>query len=206
LLVREVVSSPSSTQPGGREPAPGSLALVQAFVNTYFDLTPGRHGDDVLSSPAALTRWLAEHGLLSAGVRLRRAELERALALRRSLRELLEISTHGDGTAAFELDRLNQLARGAAVEVRLEPSGPRFTSADETSVTGAIGVLLATVATAMIDGTWSRMKICPGRDCGWAFYDHSRNQAGRWCSMSICGGREKARAHYRRRRGADQGG
>jgi len=53
----------------------------------------------------------------------------------------------------------------------------------------------------MRDGRWERLKICPGRDCGWAFYDHSRNGSGRWCSMTICGGREKARTHYRRNRG-----
>jgi predicted RNA-binding Zn ribbon-like protein len=95
------------------------------------------------------------------------------------------------------------LARGAAIETRLEPSGPRFVSADEASVRGAIGVLLAIVATAMIDGSWARMRICPGHECGWAFYDQSRNQTGRWCSMSVCGGRSKARAHYRRRRRPD---
>jgi predicted RNA-binding Zn ribbon-like protein len=43
------------------------------------------------------------------------------------------------------------------------------------------------------------LKACPGRHCGWAFYDHSRNQSARWCSMQICGDREKARAYYRRR-------
>jgi predicted RNA-binding Zn ribbon-like protein len=55
----------------------------------------------------------------------------------------------------------------------------------------------------MLDGTWDRLKACPGHDCGWAFYDHSRNQTGRWCSMSVCGGRAKARAHYHRRRDED---
>jgi predicted RNA-binding Zn ribbon-like protein len=55
-------------------------------------------------------------------------------------------------------------------------------------------------AAAMLDGSFSRLKICPGPDCDWAFYDHSRNQSGRWCSMAVCGGRVKARAHYHRRR------
>lgn len=197
--MREGASSPSPTQPGGREPAPGALALVQEFVNTFFDLTPGRHGADVLSSPAALACWLADRGLISPAARVRREDFERSLALRDALRDLLRAGTHGDRAAVAEMARLNGLARGASVEVRLERSGPRFVSAEEASVSGAIGVLLAIVAIAITDGTWSRMKLCPGRDCGWAFYDHSRNQAGRWCSMSICGGREKARAHYRRR-------
>ncbi len=68
-------------------------------------------------------------------------------------------------------------------------------------VDGAIGLLLAITARTMLDGSWSRLKVCPGDHCGWAFYDHSRNQTGRWCSMSVCGGRAKARAHYRRVRG-----
>jgi predicted RNA-binding Zn ribbon-like protein len=57
----------------------------------------------------------------------------------------------------------------------------------------------------MLDGTWRRLKVCPGDHCGWAFYDHSRNQTGRWCSMSVCGGRAKARAHYHRHREEDSG-
>jgi predicted RNA-binding Zn ribbon-like protein len=60
--------------------------------------------------------------------------------------------------------------------------------------------LLAILAEAMVDGSWQRLKACPGRHCGWVFYDHSRNNSGRWCSMSVCGGREKARAHYHRQR------
>ena len=143
---------------------------------------------------------MADRELLSGRARLHRHDLQRALACRAALRDLLRLGTEGV-SAEPGLDRVNALAPGAAIEVRLERSGPRFVSADDASADGAIGVLLAIVATAMSDGSWARMKICPGHECGWAFYDHSRNQAGRWCSMSVCGGREKARAHYRRRRG-----
>lgn len=193
-------ASDVSIQPGGRDPAPGQLALVQAFLNTFYDLAPGRHGSEVLHSPRALGSWLADRGLLSPGAALRRADLERVLAFRAALRELLRLGGDGAGAEAG-LERVNALARGAAVEVRLGRRGARFLSADDASVNGAVGVLVAIVATAMSDGGWARMKICPGHECGWAFYDHSRNQSGRWCSMSVCGGREKARAHYRRRRG-----
>lgn len=204
--MRDGASLPSAAQPGGREPAPGRLALVQAFANTFYDLTPGRHGNDVLYSPGALAGWLAQRGLISPTARLENDDLERALALRDALRDLLHAGAHGHPEPAAALERVDHLGRGACVEVRLDPSGPRFVSPDHSSIDGAIGTLMAIVATAMIDGTWWRMKVCPGRHCGWAFYDHSRNQAGRWCSMSVCGGREKARARYRRRRGQGEGG
>lgn len=178
-------------QPGGRAPAPGPLALVQAFLNTHYDLGV-EHGAEVWHSPDAYAHWLRGRGLLADGAAVSAADLGRALRVRGALRAL----TSGDDTARAALD---EAGRGAAVEVRFPADGPAFAS--DGSPAAALGLVLAHAAQAMWDGTWERLKICPGRDCGWAFYDHSRNGSGRWCSMSICGGREKARAHYRRTRG-----
>ncbi len=190
----------ASTQPGGRPPAPGSLALVQSFINTHFDLEHD-HGAEVLGSSAALGRWLRERGLIEDHARVRDGDLVRALALRESLRALAG-SENGDLAAARRArEQVDRAAVGARIEVRFAPAGPVFIGAPEAGVDGAFGALLAIVAQAISDRSWSRLKICPGHDCGWAFYDHSRNRSGRWCSMAVCGGREKARAHYRRRRG-----
>jgi predicted RNA-binding Zn ribbon-like protein len=52
---------------------------------------------------------------------------------------------------------------------------------------------------AMIDGTWVRLKACLDPDCGWAFYDRSRNRSGHWCEMAVCGSRHKVRAYRARR-------
>ncbi len=190
---RQPLRARSSVQPGGRLPAPEPLALVQAFMNTHYDLEI-THGAEVLASPAALGRWLRGNGLIDQATVPDAHDLGRALAAREGLRALARRNGH----AHEQLEALNEAAAGATVELRFAPDGPGFISA--AGAGGAIGVVLAIAAGAMLDGTWQRLKICPGRDCDWAFYDHSRNQAGRWCSMSICGGREKARAHYQRRR------
>ena len=34
-------------QPGDREPAPGELAVVQAFMNTHYDLTAEPHSGEI---------------------------------------------------------------------------------------------------------------------------------------------------------------
>jgi predicted RNA-binding Zn ribbon-like protein len=207
---RELSRTRPSVQPGGRLPAPEPLAVVQAFINTHYDLEV-THGAEVLASPAALAAWLERHGLIDPAVPgADGADLQRALAARAGLRELARANSAGDGSGpaapqyradpAFALQLLNEAASGAPVEVHFAPDGPHFVPA--AGVSGAIGVLLAIAAQAMAKGSWQRLKICPGHDCDWAFYDHSRNQAGRWCSMSVCGGREKARAHYRRRQEA----
>src|SRR5215211_1975630 len=41
----------------------------------------------------------------------------------------------------------------------------------------AIGGLYAITARAMVEGSWNKLKACPGRHCGWVFYDRSRNQS-----------------------------
>lgn len=96
---------------------------------------------------------------------------------------------------------MRRASAGTGSEIHIEPNGPRLIIAASASagVDAALGALLGITARAMITDTWGRLKACPGRDCGWAFYDHSRNQSARWCSMKLCGDREKARAYYQRK-------
>lgn len=43
-----------------------------------------------------------------------------------------------------------------------------------------------------------RLKTC--RDCGWLYFDRSKNRSRAWCDMAVCGNRAKARRHYRARK------
>jgi predicted RNA-binding Zn ribbon-like protein len=199
----EQTRSRAAPQPGGRLPAPGALALVQAFVNTHYDLE-FHHGAEVLDTPRALADWFADAGLIATPGPVLEADLQRALTMRESLRTLARDGVASTAAASLSLKRLNAVAAGARVEVRFSARGPQFVAAPGAGVPGAIGVLLAVTAQALVDGSWSRLRICPAEHCGWAFYDHSRNRSGRWCSMSVCGGRAKARAHYRRRRARER--
>jgi predicted RNA-binding Zn ribbon-like protein len=192
---------PRALQPGGREPAPGDLRLVQAFINTHFDLEQ-EHGADLLATATGARTWLVTYGLLDRRSRVTRTDHERLLRLREELRELARANRQRtrDG---LSLGSLNDLAEGAPVEMRFEASGPRFTRATR-DVRGVVGLLLALSAKAILEGSWFRLKVCPGPHCDWAFYDHSRNQTSRWCSMAVCGSRSKARRHYRRKTGRDR--
>ncbi len=179
--------------PGGREPAPEPLRVVQAFVNTV----DREHGPDLVADAAGLEEWLARHELASP---VRAGEEETARAVREALRSLLWANT-GEPYDAAAVDVL----AGAARRARLEPTfapGDAALIPRADGVDGAIGRLLAVAFAAMLDGSWRRLKACPGHRCGWAFYDRSTNASATWCSMQVCGGRAKAGAYYRRRRGA----
>jgi predicted RNA-binding Zn ribbon-like protein len=62
--------------------------------------------------------------------------------------------------------------------------------------------LLGPVAWSAIEllatGCFERIKQCPGHDCGWLFFDNSKNNSRRWCDMAVCGNRSKVRRHRER--------
>jgi predicted RNA-binding Zn ribbon-like protein len=147
---------------------------VQLFVNSI----------DREHNREWLPEWLEEHGLPPS-------RFDRAVELREALRALLHVNNVG-GEAPAATARLNEAARDVGVELRGE--GVLLTGADPLTD------LTAITLTAMLDGTWKRLKVC--RNCEWAFYDTSKNRSGSWCSMQLCGNRLKTRAYRTRRRSA----
>jgi predicted RNA-binding Zn ribbon-like protein len=185
-------------QPGGREPAPGPLGLVQAFVNT--DDIEGRR--DKLARPELAQAWLREHGLLKAGEPVNQADFLWLLDVRDALRALALANNRLplDERAVALLDE----AAARTLMIHFDRGGGAVRPAG-AGVARAIGRLLAIVVDAIQDGTWVRMKACRRDVCRWLFYDHSRNRGSSWCSMAICGNRSKTRAYRRRRKEARAG-
>jgi predicted RNA-binding Zn ribbon-like protein len=189
------VSPTMERQPGDRTPAPGDLSLVQAFVNSFYNLDT--HVDE-FKTAAGLANWLLRYELITPNVRVTAADLDRVLDVREGLRALL-YTNNGSGSDLMAVAQLNRALRGAALFVQFDPETTPDFQSQQRDLDSALALIATIVAVAQLDGRWQRLKACPGRDCGWAFYDHSRNQTSSWCSMSICGQREKARAYRRRR-------
>jgi predicted RNA-binding Zn ribbon-like protein len=185
------------TETHGRAPAPGPLGLVQEFVNTL-DV---EEGQDLLADPESLRSWFQEHGLADAGPAPGDADVAAVAELREALRRLLRVNSGADAdpeAAAL----VNRLSARAPVRVELRTDGTAtLHAAGRGGVQDAMATVLAAAGTAMLDGSWSRLKACVDPDCGWAFYDRSRNRSGQWCDMAVCGSRHKVRAYRSRQRG-----
>ena len=182
-------------EPGGRAPAPGALGVIQAFINTR-DVQAQR---EYLSTPEKLRTWLTRRELLDGHAAVGDADLRRAVELRESLRALL-VAHHGGPVGADALATLNGIARDAPLVVQFDHAGETRLVPTASGVEGALNRILVMVWSAMVEGSWRRLKVCPADTCQWAFYDSSKNRSGTWCTMSICGNRAKVRAYQRRRR------
>jgi len=176
---------------------PHNLQLVIDFVNTL-DV---EDDEDRISTPAELTRWMRDQGLIAGDApALRAAHVTRATELREALRSVLLAHTHGerDDAAGAEIERAGE--RGQ-LSVRLHPDGSVQISPRAPGYNGVLAQILVPATYAALDGTWPRLKACNGEDCLEAFYDQSRNRSGRWCDMAVCGNREKVRAYRSKRAG-----
>ena len=173
--------------------APGRLRIVQEFVNT-FDVEEDRES---VATAAELAAWLQDRGLLPDGA-LDEADHALALQVRETLRRLL-LANHGGRPDPADLALLDRVAAESQLTPRFEAGAVRLEPAAGGGV-GALGRLVAIVAEAVGEGTWSRLKACSEHGCQWAFYDRSKNRSGHWCSMLVCGNRAKARQFRERRR------
>lgn len=177
-----------------KQEAPGDLELVRSFVNTL-DLETGA---DELRDAEALARWLAERRLLEPGAPVSDAQVQRVAAVREALRALLRANA-GEELDPDAIATLEAAVRWGSLTVVFDGRGRIAVEHGRPGVGGAVGRLLAIAARSMADGSWDRLKACSANDCGWAFYDRTRNRSGRWCSMAVCGNRAKVRAYRARR-------
>ena len=179
---------------GNPKPAPGTLALVQDFVNTRNHFL----GGDLLEDAEVATLRLTERGLLEEGERVGEAERRRLVDFREALRGLL--LAH-NGVPGVDAEALGGLVSSATLRVRFEPDGrPALEPvAGGGSAERVLARLLAEAVRAEAEGRWGRLKACRNEGCRWAFYDASKNRSGSWCNMDVCGARHKMR-RYRERK------
>jgi predicted RNA-binding Zn ribbon-like protein len=182
-------------EPGGRPKAPGRLELLQRFINSYnHDFPP--EWDRIGTSERAQT-WLRQKRLVAPGERISDADVERLRELREAIRALA-IANQGGQSEAAATEIIRRVSGTAQLGVAIDDTGRTALEPTRRGVDRAVATLLGILHEAQLTGHWSRLKGC--RQCGYAFFDRSKNRSAAWCAMSICGNRKKNRAYYRRRR------
>ena len=176
-----------------------SQPLISAIAGGRRLAPPGDGRSGGLGSPSQALTWLVDHGVWDPHDPVSEADLARLRELKRLLKPLV-FANNGAALDANSVAGLDDFARGVPLVASFSnPQAPSVAAA-ATGIEGVIGRLLGAVVEAAHDGTWSRLRACPGSGCGWVFYDVSPSGARTWCWMSLCGNRAKVRNYQRRRR------
>ncbi len=128
-----------------------------------------------------------------------------AMALREALTRIFRAVARGALPAEEDLRRLQQEYLAGLHRAHLRPGDGGYRWAWDVD-DGALDWPLWLIARSAVDllttGDLARVKECPGAgDCGWLFYDTSKNNSRRWCSMRGCGNEAKERRRAQRKSG-----
>jgi predicted RNA-binding Zn ribbon-like protein len=211
-----------------RDSRAGTLPLVGGELAFDFTNTSSGRGtpthQEHLRSAEHVVVWACHAGILqpyeeaasllalTARPELGLTLLNRALALREALYEIGTALAAGRRLCASHLDELAAAHAAAIAEARLVADGERLAwrwrvaDAPVGAIIGPITLsalsLLLRSDTGPIQG---RIKQCAGHQCGWLFFDATRNNSRRWCEMEVCGNRAKQKRRRKAERRAQPG-
>lgn len=177
------------------EPTPRDLELLRSFVNTADPDT----GTDQLDTPERLHQWLVGRSLLALDATIDEEAHRETLEFREAVRALALAN------GATELDpaataTLNRLGTEASLSVLMGSDGHAELRAVGEGLHQTFGHLFSIMYTAMVDGSFLRLKGCANDTCQWLFFDQSKNRSKKWCEMQTCGNAVNARAYRQRHR------
>ncbi|MER7504538.1 ABATE domain-containing protein [Nonomuraea pusilla] len=181
-------------------PAPGSEDhLALDFVNSAIAL-PGGQFIDLLGTPEATNRWLAERGLAPADAGVQEMCATQLRSLREHVRALFAARVAGLPALPSALSAVNDALSKAPTAALLhwdEKNGPyRATPCPtEEILDRALATLAANTADLLTGPDAERLTSCGSTPCNRYLLRHGRRH---WCSIR-CGDRARAARAYARR-------
>lgn len=175
--------------------------LCLTLVNSAWDSDRKGSARERLTSPEALERLAAAAGL-TVTEPATPAELDRMKALREELRQLIREVAAGQTDLESLLAPLNAAMAGWPSVKRLVYSDGCFCIAQTHQATGWEALHLAVIDSLFVLLTEydpARLRVCENPQCGWTFYDETRNGTHRCCDET-CRDRLRVQRFRARRR------
>lgn len=193
-------------------PRPGSRAgrlprIAGVLALDFCNSASGRGGEhhrEHLQWPGDVLAWAEHAALLSAAerqravARLRPADaaalLRDAVALRDAIHAVADALAAGRKPGDATLGRLLSFHAELLANARLEQQTAGFRLAwdrERDLAHALLGPIAQSGLTLLLESDLGRVKRCGGKDCGWLFFDRTKNARRRWCEMSVCGNRAK---------------
>ncbi|MFF0837730.1 CGNR zinc finger domain-containing protein [Streptomyces sp. NPDC003388] len=152
---------------------------------------------EMLISPESLEAWFRESGLVDADTPCEPLDLQRAIALREAVYQLVVATLAGDDYDAEALAVVNDTARTPSAVPQLVRRGYRRVEAAPQQALSSI----ARQAVQLLGGPDAALlKECSRGECTQIYLDRSHGNRREWCAMDPCGNRIKAAAYRARKR------
>lgn len=161
----------------------------------------GRH-EDRLDDPGWLRQFLKRWSISAAGIPAETL-IHSLRTLRTLLRQIAEQAAANQRIRPGLVDSLNAYFDAAPVirQLAYENKKPQLNLVPAGGKPESMLVRIAgDFAEALTKDDPPRIKICENKDCGWVFYDRSKNRSRKWCEPATCSNLMKVRRFRQRHR------
>jgi len=165
---------------------------------------------ELIPDYAALLRWSARRGTLSAAAITRLGALSRehegiarsVMADAHSLRaEIWRAAEALRGSEAVDLKTINRMLSNLPPQPKLVANAKGYAhDLKGSELQEPLWPALWSLTALLASNDATRIGCCQAEGCGWFFVDESPNRSRLWCSSEVCGNRERARRAYAKRR------
>ena len=187
----------ANTVGGWRVAGADEWGIVEERLGEYEDLLAWAHRVGIVDREIV--------GMLLRRARLAAADAARVVARAHRLRYAIYRTAHqliaGREPLVADLEVLDKEARLGRAHQRLtiRDGRPQWVYKAPAQTLDSILWRVANAAVVYFSAAdLSRLRLCPGNQCGWLFHDTSRNRTRRWCDMAVCGNLHKVQ-NFRRR-------
>jgi predicted RNA-binding Zn ribbon-like protein len=121
---------------------------------------------------------------------------ERSLRLRESIYHIFKSLLAGWKIPATDIDVINQelaIAQSHDHLIFTEGRFRKMLDGNRDALDRMLWVITQSAVELLISDELSRVRQCGGEECGWLFFDTSRNRSRQWCDMQDCGNLAKVR-------------
>jgi len=171
------------------------------FCNTFDHLHPSP-AYDFLPDRATLLQWGQAAGILPPGFQDNPVAdgqfFTRALEARALIFHLFIPFVRSGMPAEADVALFNTFLQDVStrLEVVSTANGYELACRAADPLERILCEVMRSAADLLISNQLERVRQC--EECGWLFYDSTRNRSRRWCDMKLCGNKAKARRHYER--------
>jgi len=122
----------------------------------------------------------------------------RAIDYRESIYKVFSNIAKGEEPQPSDIQKLNEELSRASPHGKIVKTETGYSMGfdEQSSLDRMLWPISSSVVDLLTSADLSRVKSCGSDECGWLFYDTSKNKSRRWCEMKGCGNRMKAKRHY----------
>lgn len=149
---------------------------------------------------------LAEKWSIQVPVAIAPNELDQLKQLRSNMQVIVNHLRNNSEIMQEKVNAVNQVLNRVSSVVQLVHNESVFETIQAPNAEGwslFIWSVADSFSKLLAEKELVRIKVCDNHDCGWIFYDESKNKSRRWCDEKACGNIMKVR-NFRARKKQQQ--